>query len=174
MQPRWIMEEDLNIFENGRRPQFVSNGRQPQFCSRPHLKLIFGMRHYIDPTRWNVEDDLNIFENGRRPQFFWKWKMNSITFLNGRQPQFFLQEEDLNSCVNGRQTQFVINGRWAQFCSRQRRELIFGLQPYFNSTRIYMENDLNIFENGRWPQLFLKEDDLHFIENAKKMQKKHN
>ena len=36
------MEDDLNIFENGRRPQ-----------------LIFLM-----------EDDLNFFENGRRPNFF--------------------------------------------------------------------------------------------------------
>ena len=25
------MEDDLNIFENGRRPQYLGNGRQPQF-----------------------------------------------------------------------------------------------------------------------------------------------
>jgi hypothetical protein len=28
------MEEDLNIFSNGRQPQFFSNGRRPQFWSR--------------------------------------------------------------------------------------------------------------------------------------------
>ena len=25
------MEDDLNFFENGRRPQFVENGRRPHF-----------------------------------------------------------------------------------------------------------------------------------------------
>jgi hypothetical protein len=37
-----------------------------------------------------------------------------------------------------------------------------GLQPYSNSTRRNMEDDLNIFENGRQPQ-FLKEDNLIFF-----------
>jgi hypothetical protein len=30
-----------------------------------------------------------------------------------------------------------------------------------------MEDDLNIFENGRQPQFFLKEDDLNFFENGR-------
>jgi hypothetical protein len=33
--------------------------------------------------------------------------------------------------------------------SRQPRKLIFGMHPYFNSTRRNMEDDLNFFENGR-------------------------
>ena len=37
------MEDDLNIFENGRRPQYLGNGRRPQFLG-----------------------------NGRQPQFFEK------------------------------------------------------------------------------------------------------
>ena len=36
--------------------------------------------------------------------------------------------------------------------SRQPRKLIFGMQPYSNPTRRNMEDDLNIFENGRRPQ----------------------
>ena len=44
----------------------------------------------------------------------------------------------------------------------QHRELIFGMQPYFNPTRRNMEDDLNILENeddlkkiiGRRPQFF--------------------
>jgi hypothetical protein len=51
----FLKMEDLNFFENGRRPQFlkmedylkkIENGRRPQFSER--------------------EDDLNIFENGRK------------------------------------------------------------------------------------------------------------
>jgi hypothetical protein len=37
------------------------------------------------------------------------------------------------------------------------------MQPYSNLTRRNMEDDLNIFENGRRPQFFLKEDDLKFF-----------
>jgi ribosomal protein L13 len=33
--------------------------------------------------------------------------------------------------------------------SRQTRKLIFGMQPYSNPTRRGMEDNLNIFENGR-------------------------
>jgi hypothetical protein len=36
------MQDDLNFFPNGRRPQFFSNGRQPQFI-------------------FQMEDDLNLF-----------------------------------------------------------------------------------------------------------------
>jgi hypothetical protein len=35
-----------------------------------------------------------------------------------------------------------------------------------------MEDDLNIFENGRRPQFFLIEDNLHFLENGRQPQKK--
>ena len=43
MQPyfnpnRSNMEDDLNIFEKGRRPKFFENGRRPQF-------LVIGRRH---------------------------------------------------------------------------------------------------------------------------------
>jgi hypothetical protein len=40
--------------------------------------------------------------------------------------------------------------------SRQPRKLTFGMQLYSNPTRRYMEDELNIFENGRRPQLFGK------------------
>ena len=53
------MEDDLNIFENERRPRFF-------------LK----------------ENDLNLFENGRRRQTNDATKNNNI-FENGRRPQFF-------------------------------------------------------------------------------------
>jgi hypothetical protein len=48
----------------------------------------------------------------------------------------------------------------------QPRSLIFGVQTYSNPTRQNMEDDLNILENGRRPQFFLKkEDNLNFFEN---------
>ena len=56
------MEDDLNFFENRRRPQFFENRRRPQF-----------------------------FEIEKQPQFVFKWKTTSICF-NGRQPQLFLVE----------------------------------------------------------------------------------
>ena len=38
--------------------------------------------------------------------------------------------------------------------SRQPTKLSFSMQPYINPTRRNMEDDLNIFENGRRPQFF--------------------
>ena len=54
------VEDDLNSFENVRRPHFFRKWK---------TTLIF----------LKMEDDLNFFENGRQPQFF----------LNGRRSQFF-------------------------------------------------------------------------------------
>ena len=34
------MEDDLNLFENGRQPQFLLYGRAPQFCFRQPTELI--------------------------------------------------------------------------------------------------------------------------------------
>ena len=47
------------------------------------------------------------------------------------------------------------------------------MQTYSNPTRRNMEDDLDIFENGRQPQFFLKEDDLNFFENGR-LPQKHN
>jgi hypothetical protein len=46
------------------------------------------------------------------------------------------------------------------------------MQPYSNSTRINMEDNQNILENGRRPQFFLKEDKLIFFENGRWPHKK--
>ena len=43
------MEEDLNLLEIGRRPQFLENGRQPQFLEN-------GRR----PRFLYMEDNLNV------------------------------------------------------------------------------------------------------------------
>ena len=53
----------------------------------------------------------------------------------------------------------------------QPRNLIFGMQPYSNPTRRNMEDDLNIFENGRRPPFLKKEDDLNFFENGRRPKK---
>jgi hypothetical protein len=57
---------------------------------------------------------------------------------------------------------------WSHYISgsfRQPRKLIFGMQPYFDSTRRNMEENLNIFfngrqthlkKNGKWLQIFAK------------------
>ena len=44
------------------------------------------------------------------------------------------------------------------------------MQPYSNPTRRNMEDDLNIFENGRRPPFLKKEDDLNFFENGRRPQ----
>ena len=58
------MEDNHNIFENGRRPQTFENGRRPQFLDKWKTTSIY-------------------FLNGRQPQFifpmeedhtFFKWK----------------------------------------------------------------------------------------------------
>jgi hypothetical protein len=52
--------------------------------------------------------------------------------------------------------------------SRQPLKLMFGIQPYLNKTRQHMEDDLNIFQNGRRPNVFFQlEDDLHILCNGK-------
>ena len=50
---------------------------------------------------------------------------------------------------------------------RQLMKPIFGMQPYFNPTRWNKEDNLNVFENGRQPQLFLMEDDLNLFEKRR-------
>ena len=57
------MEDDLNIFENGRQTHIFLNERQPQFFSRQNMKMIFGFQPYFDPTRKTISK-----KNGRRHQ----------------------------------------------------------------------------------------------------------
>ena len=88
MQPyfdptRWNTEDDLNIFSNGRWPQFFSNGKWPQFCSRQPSELIFCMQHCFNPTRWNMEDDLNLFCKLKTTSVLFKWSYIKYS-LNGR------------------------------------------------------------------------------------------
>ena len=45
------------------------------------------------------------------------------------------------------------------------------MQTYSNTTRRTMEEELNIFENGRRPQFFLKEDDHNSFQNGRQPQK---
>jgi hypothetical protein len=63
------MEDDLNIFNNGRRSQFFKNGRQikplengrrNQYCGKCKTTSIF----------FPKEGDLYYLENGRQPQLF--------------------------------------------------------------------------------------------------------
>ena len=60
------MEDDLNFFQNGRRPQFFPKWKTTSICQ----------------TFSKTKDNHNIFKNGRRPELF----------ENGRQPQFFQNE----------------------------------------------------------------------------------
>ena len=65
-------------------------------------------------------------------------------------------EDDLNIFENRRRTQFFSNGRQLQFCSRQPRELIFGMQHRFSPTSCNSctEDDINLFEKGRATSFF--------------------
>ena len=69
------MEDDLNIFENGRRPYF--------FLKEDDLNFFFKWKttskKIMQPKIIKSKNN-NIFENGRRPQLF---------FEKGRRPQFF-------------------------------------------------------------------------------------
>ena len=66
-------QDDINFFENGRRPQFFENGRRPQFFFKWKTTSIFGkLEHNL--IFWKMEDnlnflkmegDLNFLENGR-------------------------------------------------------------------------------------------------------------
>jgi hypothetical protein len=85
---RRYMEDDLNIFENGRRPQLFRKRKTTSFqavlgnlgswlfvCS-----FILTQLEDIWKTTsifLKMEDDLNYFKKGRRPYFFWKWKTTS-------------------------------------------------------------------------------------------------
>ena len=61
------MEDDLNLFENGRQHHFFL-----------------------------MEDDLNVFGKWNTTSIFFKWKTTSVFFvifcLNGRRPQFFVNK----------------------------------------------------------------------------------
>jgi hypothetical protein len=122
------MEEDFNIFENGRRPQLFSNGRLPKICSRQPKELIFGMQPYFNPSRWYMVEVLNIFEIWRWPEFF---------SSNGRRLQF---------C--SRQPRKLIFGM--QHCYNPTRWQL----PYYFSIFLKMEVDLNFF-NWKTTSIFI-------------------
>ena len=62
------MEDDLNFFLNGRRPQYFDKWSTISiFTNREEIIFL------------KVEDDLNVIANGRRPQYL----------ANGRRPQYF-------------------------------------------------------------------------------------
>ena len=77
------MEDDLNFFENGRRPHFweIKNDLK-YFQMEVNLNiLVNGRQPFSKQTRRNIEDDLNFFENGRQPHIFFiffKWCMTSL------------------------------------------------------------------------------------------------
>ena len=51
------MEDNINIFSNGRQPQlFLLNGRLPQYFGKWKTTSIF----------WQMEEDINILANERR------------------------------------------------------------------------------------------------------------
>ena len=65
----FLMEDNLNFFENGRQPHFFENGRRPQLLGE-----------WKTTTKIQMENDLKFWGNGRRPKKF-KWKMSSIFFF---------------------------------------------------------------------------------------------
>ena len=60
------MEDDLNNFFNGRRPQFFLKMKDDLNFSEIKYELNF----------LEMEDDLNLFENARRPKLFWEMEDN--------------------------------------------------------------------------------------------------
>ena len=74
------MEDEINIFENGRRPQFLFKGSQPQIFR----KWKTTSKKMMQPKMIKSKNK-KIFESGRRPNFLLKKEDN--LFLNGRQHQ---------------------------------------------------------------------------------------
>ena len=75
------MQDDLNILENGRRPQSLENGRLPQYSGKWKTSPIWKMTSFI----WKMEDNLNYLENEKRPQSL----VND--FAIGREPQYLFK-----------------------------------------------------------------------------------
>ena len=72
------MEDDLNFFENGRRPQLFQKWKTTSIFSKMEDDLNFFKKTKTTSIFSKNEDDLN---------FFQKWK-TTLLFLNERQPQF--------------------------------------------------------------------------------------
>ena len=65
------MEDDLNFFGNGRRPQFFAKMEDDlNFLGKMEDDLIF---------LGKMEDDLKCKINGRRPQMEDKWKYSTVS-----------------------------------------------------------------------------------------------
>ena len=80
------MEDDLNFFANGRRPQFFNMGKTTSSFEKLK-KISFFL---------TMEDHLILFVIRRRSQFWGKWKTTS-TFEKGKLTNFFQEmEETLN------------------------------------------------------------------------------
>ena len=95
MQPyahatRRIMEDNLNVFENWRRPPYLSNKRRPQYlCKLKTTSILLNFK----TTRGNIKDDLSIIKIGRWPQYFENGRQPHFC-LNGRRPYIFSPMED--------------------------------------------------------------------------------
>ena len=90
-----------------------------------------------------MEDNLNIIENGRRPQYFWKWKTTSI---------FLKIEDDLD---------IFENGIWSNIFQMQ-DDLIF----------FQMKNDLIFFQIDDNLNLIQMEYDLIFLQMEDNLKRK--
>ena len=96
------MEDDLNFFTNGRRPQFFYTWKMMSIFRK--IEDNFNLE--------KMEDNLNIVGNGRRPQkisngrqprLFGKWKMTTI-ISDWKMTQLCWQiVNDLNIQANERQ-----------------------------------------------------------------------
>ena len=153
------MEEIINWFINGRRPQFILymeddlnlfntffgvNWRRRQFLVSPSFSWAW---HSSAPACLLVtltsylSNQLNFYENGRQPQFLWKWKTTSISLLTQRKtflgecwPSKLQElEEDLNSFENEIQPQFLWKWKTTSFFWKK-------------------EDNPNFWQNWRWPQ----------------------
>ena len=71
------MKDNLNIFFNGRRPQFLEMEDDLIFLEIEDDLNFLKMED--DLICFKMEDDLNFLENGRRLKFFGKWKKKNAT-----------------------------------------------------------------------------------------------
>jgi hypothetical protein len=146
-----------------------------------------------------MEDNLNFFQTEGDLKFFSNVsdlkfsKLKTTSFSNGRQSFFSIVRLSAychNPTNNLKQPKTTFVGvvllsvrknhtkphqttpcDYISSSSMQPRKLIFGMQPYYNTTRLNMENDLNFFVKWKTTLIFLEmENDLNIFENGRRPQ----
>ena len=85
------IEDDLNLFENGRRPKFTFKKRKKTSILGEmedilnFSKMEDNIKYFCKLNFLKMEDSLIFFENGRKPQFLVNQKQCNLKHLKSKQ-----------------------------------------------------------------------------------------